>query len=534
MKADSVDTRSALSSEAPGAPTHSDHRLRQPPDAMNDHRELQPAGLVDAVVPKRYHPTDDEEFWEATRHLVHELQRISAAQRLTHASAEDAHRLDAEAASTFRAVVASLLPNRYIAVRVLDLTRTKLRVMGANADDVADSTVLRISREGLAAGGLDEVQALRTQWHVTDTYQSPFADHSFGFDTPLLDGETLLGIVDLAADHATAALHSQERDRRVVRQLSLHLANYLTSARLSREATSLRHHVDQLFEQVAHAERLATIGQLAAGVVHELNNPLTTIAVCSEYLLQKSRNAGAAPAEVEKLQRIVHSAERIARFTRDLVAYARPSTDRPHRLLVRDVLEKSLAFCEHLLRNHQVSVETTYEPLDLSFQGVDDQLLQVFINLVTNACHAMTSESPAVVGSAHSPASVSSAESSVNDATPSANRLRIIAYQAGDNVCVEVQDNGQGIAAEHIEKIFQPFFSTKGQDKGTGLGLSIVKSIIDQHRGSIQVRSIVHAGSTFTVYLPLHGPPGKGTAQPAASQQSDPHQEDEDSTRLAL
>ncbi|MBJ75193.1 MAG: histidine kinase [Sandaracinus sp.] len=230
-----------------------------------------------------------------------------------------------------------------------------------------------------------------------------------------------------------------------------------------------------LESQIVQAEKLATLGQLAAGVVHELNNPLTSISVYGEYLLKKGERDGADDGDVEKLRRIVQSAERILRFTRDLVTYARPASEHPQRLSLQEVLDQAVVFCEHVIGEAAANVEKVYAEEVPPIHGVRGQLHQVFINLITNACHAMPH---------------------------GAGKLRIALDGGDDGVEVRLRDNGSGIPAEQVEAIFEPFFSTKGEGKGTGLGLSIVKKIVQQHGGEIEVSSFVGDGTTFRVWLP--------------------------------
>ena len=241
---------------------------------------------------------------------------------------------------------------------------------------------------------------------------------------------------------------------------------------IGRDLTEVR----ELQEQVIQAEKLATLGQLAAGIVHELNNPLTSISVYSDYLLKKLESQGGDERDLGKLRRIVQSADRILNFTRDLVTYARPSTEQPRLVSIVDVLEQSIVFCEHVIEEHGVTVEREYEPGVTPIWAVEGQLHQVFINLIINACHAM----PAGAGV-----------------------LSICAVQdGGDHVVVRVKDNGKGIPDTHLDRVFEPFFSTKGEGKGTGLGLSIVRNIVQQHSGTIDVNSLIGQGTTFAIALP--------------------------------
>ena len=241
---------------------------------------------------------------------------------------------------------------------------------------------------------------------------------------------------------------------------------------IGRDLTELR----ELEEQMIQAEKLATLGQLAAGVVHELNNPLTSISVYGEYLLRKGERAGYEPADLEKLRRIVESADRILKFTRDLVTYARPSTEEPAFVRIRDVVEQSLLFCEHVVAEAEATVERRFECADANVYAVKGQLHQVFINLITNACHALPQ--------------------------PGGQLVLVTTIADDDHVHVHVEDNGSGIPNEARAKIFEPFFSTKGEGKGTGLGLSIVRNIVQQHGGTIEVVPRNGGGTVFRVRLP--------------------------------
>ena len=250
---------------------------------------------------------------------------------------------------------------------------------------------------------------------------------------------------------------------------------------IGRDLTEVR----DLEEQIIQAEKLATLGQLAAGVVHELNNPLTSISVYSEYLLTKGRRAGADAGDLEKLGRITDAAARMLRFTRDLVTYARPSSEEPTSLSLTEALDQALVFCEHVISESAVQVERCYAHDVPPLRAVRGQLHQVFINLMTNACHAM--------------------------AGGRGRRLMISVDPDGDGgVLVRVTDDGPGIAPEYVDHIFEPFFSTKGEGKGTGLGLSIVRNIVQQHGGTIRVESRYDeapTGTTFVIQFPSHAFP---------------------------
>ncbi|HSD86676.1 MAG TPA: ATP-binding protein [Kofleriaceae bacterium] len=234
--------------------------------------------------------------------------------------------------------------------------------------------------------------------------------------------------------------------------------------------------IDQLQQQIVRAERLATLGELAAGVVHELNNPLTSITVYAEYLVRKLESQGIDANDIEKLRRIGASAQRILRFSRDLVQYARPSGKESESVDLAAVVRQSVSICEHLVERGGVTLSVEVDPELPVIQAVAGQLEQVLINLITNAVHAVENGGKVVV------------------------RAQAV---GGDHVMLEVGDSGSGVPEADRDKIFEPFFTTKPDGKGTGLGLPIVRNIVDQHRGQISVTRSDLGGAAFRVVIPI-------------------------------
>ena len=238
--------------------------------------------------------------------------------------------------------------------------------------------------------------------------------------------------------------------------------------------------IELLQQQVVRAERLATLGELAAGVVHELNNPLTSITVYAEYLVRKLESQGAEVADLEKLRRIGASAQRILRFSRDLVQYARPSGRDLEPVDIAAVVRSSVSICEHLVDRGGIALAVDVDPELPVIQAIAGQLEQVLINLITNAVHAVEGKGD------------------------KAGRVVVRAQvESPSTILVEVADSGPGITPEDREKIFEPFFTTKPDGKGTGLGLPIVRNIVEQHRGEISVARSDLGGAAFRVILPI-------------------------------
>ncbi len=242
---------------------------------------------------------------------------------------------------------------------------------------------------------------------------------------------------------------------------------------IGQDLTALR----AMEERAEHYQKLAGFGRLAAGIVHELNNPLTSIVTYSDALLLRYRLGGLDAADLEKVKRIKEAGERIQRFSRDLITYARPSADKVEQLDLGALMEQAAVMCEPVLRTRQARVEKRFAEAP-RIAGVRGSLLQVFVNLVTNAAQALDEGGGGTITLALS--------------------------AAGETVVAQVGDDGRGMPPEVKSRVFEPFFTTKAD--GTGLGLSIVQGIVARHAGTITVDSIPGEGTTFTVVLPRRSP----------------------------
>jgi len=237
-----------------------------------------------------------------------------------------------------------------------------------------------------------------------------------------------------------------------------------------------RTEVRELEGQVIHAERLATLGQLAAGIVHEINNPLTSISVYGEYLLGKLTRSGAESSDLKRIERILRSSDRIMSFTRNLLTYARPSKEEARDVAVNETIDEAVDFCDHLAREANVTIIPDYAEDLPRIRAVPGQLHQVFVNVITNACNAAGKDGGVV-------------------------SIRTHRY-GNDQIEIVVEDNGIGIPEGDLEKVFEPFFSTRRKGKGTGLGLPIVKNIVEQHQGQIQIDSKSGERTVVSIILP--------------------------------
>lgn len=270
------------------------------------------------------------------------------------------------------------------------------------------------------------------------------------------------------------------------------LSSAIRRASHMERALATSNELRQLQSQMIQAEKLASLGQIAAGVVHELNNPLTSIIAYSDFLGRRLAGGQIDDADIERVQRINEAAQRIQKFSRDLVAYARPAGDVPGPVLLHEVIDKALVFCQHEFVESHVTVDRDLEDSLPLVRGIAGQLTQVFVNLFTNAAHAMASSGGSLVV-----------------------RTRI-----GDTpewVKVEVIDEGHGIEAAHLNQIFEPFFTTKTDGRGTGLGLAIVRGIVTAHGGTLVASSAPSRGAMFCLTLPSAPKPATTRPPPRSS-----------------
>src|SRR5712672_67874 len=237
-----------------------------------------------------------------------------------------------------------------------------------------------------------------------------------------------------------------------------------------RDVTELK----RLEEQLIQAEKLAAMGQMLAGVAHELNNPLTAILGVTELLRERE---GADDSTKRQLELTHRQARRAARIVQNLLEFSRPASPQKRPLDLDNLLERTLQLQEHSLRRNNIEVEFHRQPDLPGVVGDANQLIQVFLNLITNA------------------------EQAIREVRDSG-RIQIRAGRSGNQLKISVQDDGVGIRPEALPRIFDPFYTTKRPGGGTGLGLSICMSIIREHGGNIEAETLPGGGSAFTIYLP--------------------------------
>ena len=227
-----------------------------------------------------------------------------------------------------------------------------------------------------------------------------------------------------------------------------------------------------LEEQLRLSEKMAAIGLLAAGVAHEVNTPLTGISSFTQLLLERSEPSDQQRELLEKIERQTF---RAAKIVNNLLNLARPSSGDTGPVDLNAIIGDVLSLLEHQLKMSRIQVRRELADSGVIVRGMEYKLQQVFLNLFLNA----------------------------RDAMPKGGWLSVSSRVRGNDVLVEVSDTGVGIPPEHLARIYDPFFTTKGEGRGTGLGLSVTYGIVQEHGGTLSCESDYGQGTRFRLVLPL-------------------------------
>ena len=246
-------------------------------------------------------------------------------------------------------------------------------------------------------------------------------------------------------------------------------------------------------KQLIHADRLATLGTLAAGITHEITSPITYVSANTDSLLNywrkvqkyiqenlKDRNetvVGSIEKIDRSLARIASGTLRIIKIVRGISSFSRKEHAQKEKINIHDCIDLALQLCQNQLK-YNIQVHKNYVSELPMVLGNQHEIEQVFVNLISNAAHAMSQTQ--------------------------SGELVLSSRVLEKDILVEINDNGIGISDENLENIWDPFFTTKPEEKGTGLGLSICKEIIARHDGNIRVESVPDMGSCFIISLPIY------------------------------
>lgn len=233
--------------------------------------------------------------------------------------------------------------------------------------------------------------------------------------------------------------------------------------------------ISNMSQQVWQVAKMATMGELSASIAHELNNPLTTISLRLEGLMEQIPSNDPIS---KTLVIITQEVERMAHLVKNLLDFSRIHTIEFSTVDLREEIERSLELVSYHLRKKNIKVERDIAIKTPYIHADRQQLRQVFLNLFTNASDAMNNSGVLTV-------SIRNGDT------------------CGESILVEISDTGCGIAPENLSKVMEPFFSTKGEGKGTGLGLSICRRIVHGHHGSLDIASELNKGTIISILLPV-------------------------------
>ena len=258
------------------------------------------------------------------------------------------------------------------------------------------------------------------------------------------------------------------------------LSLFFNQAAFAIEHAMLYEQQTERIKKMYRTDRLATLGELAAGAAHEIRNPLTAINSSIQYLSKDYANDS---AKSEMIQEILTEVERINKILQGLLSFSRPTALNKTDVNIEHLINQTLLLTKTNINKHKIEVQFEYFAENYTIKADAEQLKQVFLNIILNAIEAM------------------------KDNEPAKSRILIISMESGASIdlysrylIISFEDSGTGFKETEIENVFNPFFTTK--EEGTGLGLAICYGIIDRHKGEIEVKNVSGKGATIQVKLP--------------------------------
>lgn len=311
------------------------------------------------------------------------------------------------------------------------------------------------------------------------------------FTEVLVDCPEVIGVLEAAFDSDDLPNRAEMRLRRTGKAIGYSLSRIYDDEGEATGATLFFKdltQVEQLEERERLRDRLATLGEMAAAIAHEVKNPLASIEVMAGVLRRQFRDReDARDVDVrEQLDDIIKEAKMANAIVVEVLEYVRPIQLQPERATLIDVLAESVTMAEGKIPRGSVVMDMRVDPDVPELTADVHQLRQMFANLIANAFEAMGGRGCVRIR----------ARLLAGEVEPLGGRQHL-----PSRVRVEVHDDGPGISADDLERIFSPFFTTKPQ--GTGLGLAIVRKVVDAHDGTIHATSAIGHGTTFTVTLPV-------------------------------
>jgi two-component system NtrC family sensor kinase len=359
---------------------------------------------------------------------------------------------------------------------IIAANKASEKLTGYSLEDLLKMNV----KNFLSAGSLDLAGQIGHKLLRGETVEQPYEQH-----LTRKDGiERILKVTTslITEDGKSKSLQHIARDVTAEKEMQDNLS--AAYQKLSEYTQRLKENQEQLIQ----AEKLTSLGQMAASIAHEVNNPLSGVLVYTQLLTRRLRSDKLTKdVALENLAKMEAELNRSTKLIRNLLDFARQSPPTLWEVDINEIVSRAFDLAAHSAELQHIQVTKELSPAIPKIVADFDQLQQVCLNLIINAIQAM----------------------------PEGGKLTIRTSIDNDRqVKIEVQDTGCGISPENMSKLFTPFFSTKGK-KGVGLGLAVAYGIVQRHHGRIEVQSKVGEGTTFTIYLPLNYEEGK--AQPLGS-----------------
>ncbi len=312
-------------------------------------------------------------------------------------------------------------------------------------------------------------------WSLAELSGRSLDEIALGHSEPTAQLDALINVPGLVPDLSSVKLKHRRRDGSEFPAAMTQNAITAEDGTIVGQVVSVRNMTaeHEVAAQMRHTEKMVALGELVAGVAHEINNPLTGISAFAQLLLEEKLE----PEQHEAVQMIKRESDRATTVIRDLLLFSRKEAAAAGPVDINALLEQTVRLRAYQLRNASIEVTLLLDPGNPHVQGDRQKLQQVLLNVLVNAEHAM--------------------ESKLNG------RLLLRSAREGDRVVVDATDSGIGMSPDVRRRVFEPFYTTKPPGVGTGLGMSVSYGIIQQHEGTIEAHSEPGVGTTISITLPL-------------------------------
>jgi signal transduction histidine kinase len=301
-----------------------------------------------------------------------------------------------------------------------------------------------------------------------------------GVGIPLVADDEVVGMFGISSKERNLTKEDVQRLKSFGVQAGLAIKKANTYEELESYSKDLEKKVEEKTQKLKFAqgrliesEKLASLGKLSAGVAHEINNPLGNISLSAELILKREKD----PYKINKLEAILDQVEATSEIVKNLLAYSRKSELELTKVNLNMLIDRAIKLSKPNFFLPKIELKTNLSTDIPTINGDSKKLQQVFINLISNSLQAM----------------------------PKGGTLVISSYYKGSQVITEFSDSGTGIPEDIRDKVFDPFFTTKELSTNAGLGLSVCKGIVDEHKGSIQIKEDDDKGATIVIKLPIDG-----------------------------